>query len=313
MYPQFDGIFLRLMSLFRYMFFLIFISFLTIIFHSKNYPEYYIIKSTLEYNTSSDIRNKNIFQLYGNFEQGVTESRFYLYAIATLFTIICMFKRIYFGGFSNLKYVLISFLLSISLVVFNVVYFILTIILVLFSYYSYITNKDFYKKHKFKLTNTVFYIQFIINIAFGLFVIKVIYDSIRLCIHLYKIFKNLKEFQNNEETNVEKEIEFNFTGKERYQHKLIEYIKEGIPRYLFYSLYKSDKLININNNIELKVKKEEEVQNEGEDLNNQNQINDKQIYDNNNDGNFNSENQKDSSEVIELKNHKHPIKNKNNN
>ena len=168
------------MSLFRYLLFLTFISVLKIIFHSKNYPEYFIIKSTLKYDTSSDIRNKNIFQIYGNFEQGVTESRFYLYVNATLFIIICMFKRVYFGGFSNLKYVLISFLLSISLLVFNVVYFILTIILVLFSYYSYITNKDYYKKYKFELTNTVFYIQFIINISFGLFVVKVIYDSIRL-------------------------------------------------------------------------------------------------------------------------------------
>ena len=181
------------MNLFRYMFFLIFISVLTIIFHSKNYPEYYIIKSALEYDTSLDIRNKNIFQMYGNFEQGVTESRFYLYIIVTLFIIICMFKRIYFSGFSNSKYIFILFLLSLSLIIFNGIYFILTIILIIFSYFSLNANNDYYKKYKIELTLLVFEIQIYINIFFDIFIIKVIYDSIRLSIQVYILFKSLKK------------------------------------------------------------------------------------------------------------------------
>ena len=234
-FPKYNKLFYLLLNIFNSIYFLFFISFLTIIFHANNYSIYLNNKEVL---ASSSIKYTNIFLKYGNFEKAVTESRFYLYIITMIIILPFIIRRTFYRGFSKLYYSFISLLLSILLNILNIIYFILTLILVIYtSFLLFSENKQYFK------IPTVYEIQFSLNLAILLIMILVFYGSISLFVYLLKIFINLKNM-NNINNNEIIQTDFIYDGLDKIQYKLKEIQIEGFPRNLFYDLY-----IMNNNNI----------------------------------------------------------------
>ena len=73
------------------------------IFHANSYEQYKAIKALLGYGLNAKFAG--IFKMYGNFENFVTESRFYIYLIIAILLLLCLLKRVYFGGTSRKAFI----------------------------------------------------------------------------------------------------------------------------------------------------------------------------------------------------------------
>ena len=256
-YPKLDQLYTYLNNSFVYTFVALFFFITSLFFHANDVVLYFKIKEDLSTGTYSNIRYINIYKSYGNFENGVTQSRFYLYLITSIILYIFMVERATYRKWSKGSYILISYILSILFWVLNLVYIILSIILIVFSILSVIAegdyseqyNDNYQKKPNDDFLVTSFILQAIIGFIFIIDFYKLFAVSLALYNYVSMIKNNSSDLNENKTLN-ENEIgqnEIHYLGLDSIQHTLYEYQIEGHPRYLYYSLRNENN--NENNNI----------------------------------------------------------------
>jgi len=262
-YPELNFIFLKLGTLCKLIYAILFISiplFKCLIKEEFNYKLYvYSDKIIKEFGYKEDepLFN-NIFVYFGDFENGVIKSRFSLYIISIFFLLLFMLKRMLFGGFSSQIGSMISFIISLIFISLNIIFVILSFLIILFGIFSNIC--DFFVDYP--IENGMLIAKLLIslvlnNIIFGIN-IKVLIESIKLSINLNDLRKELIKFNNVEEL-VEKDDSLNKNG---FKYITLEgnacYLKEvrndKLQRYLYYIIdndYQSNinsEILNIDNN-----------------------------------------------------------------
>ena len=255
-YPVIDPIFNCLGDILKNLYYNLYFIYLPIKFHANNYAEYMSIKLALSFNQS--IKFASIFKIYGKFENFVTESRFYVYLVISILLLLLQLKRVYFGGTSKKIFIILSFILSILLIIINVVYIILSFVLAVFSVLCILTIKDF--KMTIKTFGIILYFQIALNLSFSSEFIYSIQFSGRLCELLNDIKNDYNKLINNDIPEEEKKTEIQFTGQDLSQHTLKEYLIEGHPRYLYYELDNSEnkEVVNNNNQVIIQINNKEE-------------------------------------------------------
>ena len=291
-YPKLDQMYIYLNN--AYIYTLVAFLFLSpcILFHVNDEPLYFEIKDQFKLEEFSNIRFINIYNYYGNFEKGVTLSRFYLYLFSIIIIYLFMIKRaIYRNKFESFV-TLISNILSRLFIILNVIYNILNIILIVFSFLAYSALTEYSKRYKEKFEieiktgniSTIFILQGFLNIFFFLDFLRLICISAALSIYISEIKNNPFISNKNESSNGESLSEIKYIGLDSNEYTLYEYQIEGHPRHLYYSFKKpSEKNNNLTN-----------INNKGENMNTINSIN--ELID---------EPNKNNVEIMELKDKKH--------
>jgi hypothetical protein len=290
-YPKLDQLYIYLNNTYIYTLIAFLLLSPCIFFHANDEPLYFEIKDQFKMEEFSNISHINIYNYYGNFEKGVTLSRFYLYLLSIIIIYLFMIKRaIYRYKFESYS-TIISDILSKLFILLNAIYNILNIILIVFSFIADSVLTEYSKRYKEKFNieiktgnlSTIFILQACLNIFFFLDFLRLICISAVLFSYISMIKNNPSISNENESSIGESLSEINYIGLDSNQYTLYEYQIEGHPRYLYYSFKKpSDK----NNNL---IK----VENKGENMNTINSIN--ELID---------EKNKNNVEVMELKDKK---------
>ena len=157
-------------------------------------------------------------------------------------------KRIFFGGFSKLIYIIISLILSIIASILNIIFIILDFILILFTFFSIISNeKNNYYKNIYNNNDDdinvelKFYIQLIINIIIFVYNIKLLIASIKFVLDVNKLRKGMVKLNKSEDNIDENEpnfkpVEFKYISLEGNIYSIKEVRNNLLQRYLYYSL-----------------------------------------------------------------------------
>ena len=209
----------------------------------------------------SDISYINIYNLYGNFEKGVTESEFYLYLFSIIIIYLLMIKRAIFRDKFESLVMFISYIFSMVFLIINMIYNILNILLIIFSFLANSAVNEYSKRYeeKFKIDtkinnlNFIFIVQSCMSLLVFFDLLKLLHFSMQLFYFTSYIKINYFISNENESSNEESLSEIKFMGLDQIQHTLYEYQIEGHPRYLYYILKSSEKnnnLINIDSKIE---------------------------------------------------------------
>ena len=249
-YPNMDPIVDMLKPLAKLIFISMIIAFIPTLFHIKDQPAYQQIILVFDFFKPPNVKFIPIFKIIGNFENGVTDSRFYIYLVIIVILELFILKRFYFGGFSSYCYANICFILSVILYIINIIYLILSLCIAVFSLLSIMTVID-YKKIDQSTNNNkdISMLTFILLVQMALnfsFFGEMIRPSLSRSKALYSRFGIIKtDLIKLYQTNEQGKTEFQFIGLDSNNHLLTEVIIPNYPRFLFYSL---DNNINTNNN-----------------------------------------------------------------
>ena len=247
-YPKLDQLYIYLNNSFVFSFIAIAFFIPGLFFHANDDPLYFQIKEELKKEAYSNISNINIYNYYGNFEIGVAESRFYLYLITLIILYIFMIKRAIFRSYTKSNLILIEYILSIFFCILNAIYIILNILLIVFSLLSMGPKEKYSEKNKIKVDTLglIFSLQGSTSFIFLIFSCKLIVSSIYLLNYVSKMKNNFDNLNENKNLNEIEQNEIKYIGLDSSQHNLYEYIIEGHPRYLYYSLKKENRIDNNN-------------------------------------------------------------------
>ena len=260
-YPKLDQIYLDLDSTYLVTFFAFFFLSPCIFFHANDEPLYLETKDKFKMEEYSDISYINIYNLYGNFEKGVTESEFYIYLLSIIIILLLKIKRAIYRDKLESVLTLISYILSMLFLIINIIYNILNILLLIFSFLANSAVNEYSKRYeeKFKTNakinnlNFIFIIQACMSLLVFFDLLKLLYFSMQLFYFTSYTKNNSFISHENESSNEESLCEIKFMGLDKIQHTLYEYQIEGHPRYLYYILKSSEKnnnLINVESKIE---------------------------------------------------------------
>ena len=279
-YPDLNQTFLKLAELCNNIYIILFFSVPLFKMHIKDELSYQIIKLTNEsFDSPYKIANENkpvfsdIFNIYGSFEKGLTESRFILYFIQIIIILLFMLKRIYFGGFRKLIYLTISLIFSFICIAQNIIYIILDFLVLIFTIFSLISyNKNKYNIKSDDMINAKLSVQLIINIIIFIFNIKLLKESITFSMYYNKMKKSLIKF-NNKEDNLDedkpnfKPLEFKYISLEGNICSIKEYKNNNLQRYLYYYNINIQKNNSVNN-IYFQELKEKDIERSNVKINN---------------------------------------------
>ena len=251
-YPDLNQIFIKLCELCNFIYFILFFSYPLFSLHVKDEIKYNMIKKLNEMisnikgiDDKYKVKYSSIFDLYGSFEEKCTNARFILFIIELGILILFMLKRIYFGGFGKIIYIIISFIFSIIALILNIVFIILDLLIILFtvlSYMSFVGNK-YYNETVNQDTGIIimkYYLQAILNIVILVVNIKLMKGTFALIKELNKLRKEMVRFNNKEDYIEEynpylKPIEFKYVSLDGNICSIKEINNDLFQRYLFYS------------------------------------------------------------------------------
>ena len=273
-YPDINYIFAKLGDMCDFIYMILFVSIPLFKLHVKNELAYHFMKLLNKDYESSNKKKPlfgNIFDMYGTFEQGLTESRFSLYIVQLVFIFALMLKRIYFGGFNKSTHLLIVFVIDIIFLIQNVIYVIFDFLLILFSVFSVVC----YYKNKYDLMSegimdAKFFIQIIINCDMFVNNIKLLNENITLTKYLNTLRKAMDKFIKRED-NIDDEdpnfkpMEFKYVSLDGNIVSIKEFKSDMLQRYLLYSQENAENTEKIeivhneqNTNAENKIRLQEE-------------------------------------------------------
>ena len=261
-YPRMDPVINFLKPVISLIFYSIFIIYVPLLFHIKDQPAYQELKLFFDSFKPEKIKFITIFKMIGNFENIVTTSRFYVYLIILIVFEIFVPKRYFFGGFSNLGLLTISYAFVIIAFILTIIYLILTIAIIVFSVLSIITvidaNKIMTNINQITMLLSSFYLQIALNSSFFCEIVRPVLSRLKnLFTHLGFCRSQLKSLY---EPDIQGITQYEFLGLNLMNNKLTEVIIPGFPRFLFYSLNNvvmNEKIPDINLNINDNEKKEE--------------------------------------------------------
>ena len=272
-YPDLNEIFIKLCEICNHIFYILLFSYPLFILHVKDENIYKILKlynktvdklydihENNEINVKKKVAFSNIFNMYGSFEEKTTNARFILFIIELAILVLFIIKRTYFGGFSKIIYIIISFIVSIISFVLNIALMILGFLIILF---TFLTLISYDKSEEFRKTipdNVTFmfeakiYLQIILNIIIIINDIKLIRGNYSLISDLNKLRKEMVKF-NKREDNIEenmpnfKPLEFKYISRDGNICSIKEIKNDLLQRYLYYSSENSQEPENTQVNI----------------------------------------------------------------
>ena len=255
-YPDLNTIFSRLADMGNSIYIILFFSVPLFKMHVKDELIYQLIKlanKSLDNNELKKPKFSDIFDMYGSYEKNFTESRFILYLIQLIIILLFILKRIFFGGFKEPSYLLISFILCIICLINNIIYVIMNFLIILFTLFSIIS---FYDINNIIINDIMievkFFIQLIMNIIIFSLSILLLKETVILTLDYNKIKNDMNKFINKEDNIDEdnpnfKPIEFKYISLEGNVCSIIEYRNINLQRYLFYSSENAQENIEENN------------------------------------------------------------------
>ena len=260
---------------------------IAMIIKTKNVSGYKLLHDEAKYN--KDIKYGNIYVIYGDFESGVTLSRFIIYLVLLVLLVLSMIKRMIYGGYKDYILIMLSFIFSIILNLINIVFILLSFLLVIFSILCIVTDNygrknDYYGEDRldYFLLRVIFIIHLILNILIIINIGLIFKKCIELLTSIYKIRKDYAELNDNNTQKDKKgisnknindggELKFIYDGLDLHHYTLNEYVINDLPRYLFYVLdaKKSKNEINIHLNLKnsFQSRNEEMIDGKSEKLN----------------------------------------------
>ncbi len=299
-YPDLNLIFSRLADMCNSIYIILFFSVPLFKMHVEDELTYFLIRLI---NKDLLIKPKfsGIFDKYGSYEKKFTVSRFIIYLIQLIILLLFMLKRIFFGGFKEPLYLLISFIFCIICIINNIIYVIMDLVTILFTLFSIVC---FYDKYNLETTDGMLevklFVQLFINILIFIFNIILLKETIVLTVDVNKIKKAMNKFINKEDNIDEdnpnfKPIEFKYISLEGNLCSIKEYTNPNLQRYLFYSTENTQGNIQENNNsgseVQLNLRTNIQINNqENTELNNQTKAqlnNQENVQDNSNEKNSN--------------------------
>ena len=293
-YPDLNLIFSRLADMCNSIYIILFFSVPLFKMHVEDELIYHLIKLVNVSLENKKPKFSDIFNKYGSYEKSFTESRFILYLIQLIIILLFMLKRIYFGGFKEPLYLLISFILCIICLIDNIIYVIMDFLTILFTIFS-ITS--FYDHNNLivydEMTEVKFFVQLFINLLIFIFNIILLKETVILTLDYNKIKKAMNNFINKEDNIDEnnpnfKPIEFKYISLEGNLCSIIEYRNTNLQRYLFYSTENTEgniqdntqnaSEVHLRENIQINIQEDTELNNQkNAQLNNQENAQDNNI------------------------------------
>ena len=272
-YPDINYIFSKLGDMCDWIYMILFFSVPLFKLHVKNELAYSLIKVIHKGYENRNLDKPlfaDIFDMYGSFEKGLTESRFALYIVQLVFIFALMLKRIHFGGFNKSSNLLVVFVINIIFLVQNIIYVIFDFLLILFSIFCVVC----YYKNKYDLMaedtmDAKFFLQIILNADMFVNNLRLLKENAILTKYLNTLRKAMDKFIKREDNIDEddpnfKPVEFKFVSLDGNICSLKEFNNGMLQRYLFYNLdgAENNKKIEIvtnelNTNGENKIKLQE--------------------------------------------------------
>ena len=247
-FPIFNELFLKLAKIAYLIYGLLFTSIPLFQLHLNKEYNYFISAnyySSTIMGISFDSSSKkpmfySVYSSYGSFEFGTTRSRFSLYIVALFIILLCMGKRIIYGGYTRPIMILICFIASAIFIIENIIYVILSFLMILFSIFSLVCFYDINSNNSYpdEIIQAKLYVQTILNIIIFALCIRILIDNIQLTIMLNKLRKEYNCLNDGTESEDQEKIEgFQYYGLDNLPHILKEIQIEGHPRYIYYNLY----------------------------------------------------------------------------
>ena len=203
----------------------------------------------------------NIFKIYGNFEKKVNLSRFICYIISTIILFILLIIRSIYGGFRNIIFIKISFVINILIGLLNLVFLILSFLVFLFSIFFMVARIDLELYDLGIMIKNAFHI--VLNVFFIIYFICGLILSFNNIFYFFDIIKARRKICNVNNIaggDINPELIFDYADLNKNKKKLYEYKIQGLPKYLFYS--HNEIKINYNPN-----EKDNEINNQNENIN----------------------------------------------
>jgi len=247
-FPQYNDCYKYLNSLVIYLFIFLSLSFAFFKLHLSKDNNYKILLNYISEGIIEKPKYYNILKMYGNFEKRVADSRFVIYLISLIITILYTLKRMYFGGFIKYSYLIFSYILSNIFIFLNVIYLILSFLVFLFSamchtIFGNLSRDDYMIRNKI-LT------QSILNFFNVFYLIFILVFSCKISIYLKKVLNDLNEEQKDK--ILSKDIQYIYIDLNNNIYALKEIKIQNFPRILF-SKYKCEDQ-NIINKIQNHIK-----------------------------------------------------------
>ena len=250
-YPDLNLIFSRLADMCNSIYIILFFSVPLFKMHVDDELTYQLVRIVNKLSLTKP-KFSDKFDKYGSYEKKFTESRFIFYLIQLIILLLFMLKRIFFGGFKEPKYLLISFIFCIICIINNIVYILLDLLTILFTIFSIIS---FYDNDYIVVTDEMLevklFVQLFINVLIFIFNIILLKETVVLTVGVNKIKKAMNKFINKEDNIDEdnpdfKPIEFKYISLEGKLCSIKEYTNPNLQRYLFYSTENTQKNIQEN-------------------------------------------------------------------
>jgi hypothetical protein len=293
-YPDLNLIFSRLADMCNSIYIILFFSVPLFKMHVEDELIYHLIKLVNVSLENKKPKFSDIFNKYGSYEKSFTESRFILYLIQLIILLLFMLKRIFFGGFKEPNYLLISFIFCIICIINNIVYVIMDFITILFTLFSIICFYDIDNLFTYdEMLEVKLFVQLFINVLIFIFNIILLKETVILTLDYNKIKKAMNNFINKEDNIDEnnpnfKPIEFKYISLEGNLCSIIEYRNTNLQRYLFYSTENTEgniqdntqnaSEVHLRENIQINIQEDTELNNQkNAQLNNQENAQDNNI------------------------------------
>ena len=284
-YPIINETFNQLSSLCKQIYALLFLSIPLFQLHvndEQNYLTNISLISNLNMGHFGSILDKkpifySIFASYGTYEKGLNVSRFVFYTINIVILLLFMLYRIYYGGFKKKILYDISFFICIYFILQNVIYILLNFFLLIFTGLSISSYYNGFADLKDDMIQAKLIIQSAFIIPIFAINMSILICSIKFCLHINAIRKDLNKNPNENKENLEKpKEEIKFISLNGDICILKEIIDQRLERDIYYSLInenlnilncEENKALNINNEIEI-MKSENrklQIENNGKD------------------------------------------------
>lgn len=203
-----------------------------------NYQLY--IKDTM----NKDFPTK-IFSKFGSLVKTLNDCRFYLYLIHLIIFFLFNIKRMIYGGFSKLVYLIISLVYSIIFLIQNILFILIELLIMIFSVFSLISYYKHYKDLKDDNIQAKLFLQLFLNFFIFIFNCILLSKSIKLTSGIKKLKNGLVKFNNVEEDIEENQanapnidqrpIEFKYVSLDGNICSIKEFQSPYLQRYLYYS------------------------------------------------------------------------------
>lgn len=247
-FPKYNDCYFNLNNLVLFLLLFLSYSFAFFKLHLSKDNNYKILLNYISEGIIEKPKYFNILKMYGNFEKRVADSRFTIYLISLIITILYTLKHMYFGGFIKYSYLIISYILSNIFIFLNVIYLILSFLLFLFSAMCHIIFDDL-SRDDYMIRNKLL-IQSILNFFNVFYFIFILVYSCKISIYLKKVLNDINE--NQTDIKLSKDLQYTYRDLDNNIYVLKEVKINNFPRILF-SKHKCDDN-NIINQIENHIK-----------------------------------------------------------